>query len=131
MTVLAKQLLCPYRTAGYNERAVRLLGWFRLAESNGQGGLAIFLTFQDRETPDNRFSEARTRDALKIEKPLMFYKLGRFLQLLGLLILPIAMAGNMMDERLNLKQMLTLCGVGVAIAFGGFDLRSLEACLLG
>ena len=53
----------------------------------------------------------------------MRYKLGRLLQLLGLLILPIAMAGNMADQRLDLKQMLGLCGVGVVVFFIGWLLQ--------
>jgi hypothetical protein len=53
----------------------------------------------------------------------MLYKLGRILQLLGLLILPIAMAGNMADERLTLGQMLTVSGVGIAIFFIGWLLQ--------
>ena len=53
----------------------------------------------------------------------MLYKLGRLLQFLGLLILPIAMAGNMADQRLDLKQMLGLCGVGVVVFFVGWLLQ--------
>ena len=53
----------------------------------------------------------------------MLYKLGRFLQLLGLLILPIAMAGNMVDERLSLKHMLILAGAGVVVFFLGWLLQ--------
>jgi hypothetical protein len=53
----------------------------------------------------------------------MLYKLGRFLQLLGLLILPIAMAGNMVDERLSLKHMLFLAGAGVVVFFLGWLLQ--------
>ena len=52
----------------------------------------------------------------------MLYKLGRLLQLLGLLLLPIAMAGNL-AEHLDLKQMLSLCGVGVVVFFVGWLLQ--------
>ena len=52
----------------------------------------------------------------------MVYKLGRFLQLLGLLILPIAMAGQM-QERLSLKEMLVGCGIGMAVFFVGWLLQ--------
>lgn len=45
----------------------------------------------------------------------MLYKLGRGLQLLGLLILPIAIAGNVADpERVDLKQSLMMSSCGVA-----------------
>ena len=53
----------------------------------------------------------------------MLYKLGRILQLLGLLLLPIAMAGNMLDERLSLRQMLILVGVGIGVFFIGWLLQ--------
>jgi hypothetical protein len=50
----------------------------------------------------------------------MAYKLGRFLQFLGLfVILPVAMAGNL-AEKLDLKQMLVLCGGGVAVFYLGW-----------
>ena len=50
----------------------------------------------------------------------MLYKLGRFLQLAGLFILPVAMAGNMIDpQRMGVWPMLALAGVGVgAFALG-------------
>ena len=44
----------------------------------------------------------------------MAYKLGRFLQLVGLLILPIAIAGNV-NESLNLREMLTWATVGIGV----------------
>jgi hypothetical protein len=53
----------------------------------------------------------------------MLYKLGRALQLIGLLLLPIAMAGNMADERLTLGQMLMLSGAGIAIFVIGWLLQ--------
>jgi hypothetical protein len=53
----------------------------------------------------------------------MLYKFARLLQLVGLLLLPVAMAGNMADQRLDLKQMLGLCGVGVAVFFVGWMLQ--------
>jgi hypothetical protein len=44
------------------------------------------------------------------------YKLGRFLQLVGLILLPVAMAGNLApDTPVSLWRMLLLCGVGVAL----------------
>jgi hypothetical protein len=46
----------------------------------------------------------------------MLYKLGRLLQLLGLLILPVAIAGNVADPgRMDLKQSLGLSAVGVLV----------------
>ena len=53
----------------------------------------------------------------------MLYKLGRALQLIGLLLLPIAMAGNMADERLTLGQML-MVSVQVQSSMALFDLKS-------
>jgi hypothetical protein len=46
----------------------------------------------------------------------MLYKLGRFLQLLGLLILPAAVAGNVVrQEQMDLKMSLAISGLGVAV----------------
>jgi len=46
----------------------------------------------------------------------MLYKLGRFLQLVGMILLPVAIAGNLAREDLiDLKTSLTLSGIGVAI----------------
>jgi hypothetical protein len=44
----------------------------------------------------------------------MLYKLGRFLQLAGMVILPVAMAGNA-AEKLDLKQMLLLSLAGILV----------------
>ena len=53
----------------------------------------------------------------------MLYKLGRFLQFLGLfVILPVAMAGNL-AERLSLKDMLLLSAAGVGVFFLGWLLQ--------
>jgi len=52
----------------------------------------------------------------------MLYKLGRILQFLGLVILPAAIAGNM-AERLDLKESLTLSGIGVGVFFLGWLLQ--------
>jgi hypothetical protein len=48
----------------------------------------------------------------------MLYNLGRFLQLIGLLILPIAMAGEM-AESLSLGRMLVWACVGIGIFLFG------------
>ncbi len=46
----------------------------------------------------------------------MLYKIGRFLQLLGMILLPVAIAGEVMpDQRLNLRESLTLSAVGVVV----------------
>jgi hypothetical protein len=53
----------------------------------------------------------------------LFYRLGRLLQGLGLfVILPMAMAGNVL-EKLDLKQMLVLCVVGVSVFIVGWLLQ--------
>jgi hypothetical protein len=53
----------------------------------------------------------------------MLYKIGRLLQLAGLIILPIAMAGNMADERLGLKESLALSSLGVGVFAVGWLLQ--------
>jgi hypothetical protein len=53
----------------------------------------------------------------------MAYKLGRFLQFLGLfVILPLAMAGNL-AEKLDLREMLLLSGAGVGVFYLGWLLQ--------
>jgi hypothetical protein len=47
------------------------------------------------------------------------YKIGRFLQLLGMLILPLAIAGNL-AESLDLRESLTMSGIGVIVFFLGW-----------
>jgi hypothetical protein len=45
----------------------------------------------------------------------MLFRLGRFLQLVGLIILPVAIAGNLArPEEVDLKVSLTMSGIGVA-----------------
>jgi hypothetical protein len=45
----------------------------------------------------------------------MLYKLGRFLQLVGLILLPVAIAGNIApDKPLDLRASLTLSAIGMA-----------------
>jgi uncharacterized membrane protein YGL010W len=51
----------------------------------------------------------------------MLYKFGRFLQLLGMIILPVAITGNLAREDLiDLKTSLVLSGVGIAIFVVGW-----------
>jgi hypothetical protein len=54
----------------------------------------------------------------------MLYKLGRFLQLLGLLILPIAIAGNVArEEQIDLKVSLIMSSVGILLFFVGWMIQ--------
>jgi hypothetical protein len=53
----------------------------------------------------------------------MLYTVARVLQFLGLLILPIAIAGNLADERLNLKESLELSTAGIVIFAAGWLLQ--------
>lgn len=54
----------------------------------------------------------------------MVRKLGRFLQLAGLLILPAGMAGNMVDpQRVGVWPMLTIAAVGLVVFTIGWYLQ--------
>jgi hypothetical protein len=50
------------------------------------------------------------------------FALGRMLQLGGLLILPVAIAGEVL-QRLDLKQSLTLSGLGILLFSAGWLLQ--------
>lgn len=52
----------------------------------------------------------------------MLYKLGRLLQFAGLVILPVAIAGDM-AHKLEFKESLALSFVGVAVFFTGWLLQ--------
>ena len=52
----------------------------------------------------------------------MLYSLGRLLQFAGLIIIPVALAGNAL-ERLDLKEMLSLAGVGMMVFFIGYMIQ--------
>lgn len=52
----------------------------------------------------------------------MLYSIARFLQLAGLIILPIAISGNV-AEKLNLKESLSLSAVGVVLFIVGWSLQ--------
>jgi hypothetical protein len=52
----------------------------------------------------------------------MLYTLARLMQFAGLLILPVAMAGQV-EGSLDLRQMLTLTGVGIGVFFLGWLLQ--------
>lgn len=50
----------------------------------------------------------------------MLYQLGRFLQLLGLVILPVGVAGNMArPEEVTVKTTLAIGAAGVAVFYLG------------
>jgi len=70
--------------------------------------------------PAGRSCEKRRRADSRI----MVYKLGRLLQFVGLILLPVAMAGNLVPEQaVSLGNMLTLMIVGVMIFFLGWTLQ--------
>jgi hypothetical protein len=52
----------------------------------------------------------------------MLYRLGRVMQFVGLVILPIAISGNV-AERLDLRESLSLSAVGVLIFIAGWLLQ--------
>ena len=49
----------------------------------------------------------------------MLYKLGRFLQVVGMIVVPFAIAGNVL-ERLDVKDFLLVSAVGMGIFFLGW-----------
>ena len=57
----------------------------------------------------------------------MIYKLARLLQLAGLIIVPIGIAGNLAERNqepvLDLKQSLTISTIGCLVFFGGWLLQ--------
>jgi hypothetical protein len=57
----------------------------------------------------------------------MLYRLGRALQVVGMLILPVAIAGNLAGEPppLNLWASLKLSGVGVVVFIIGYGIQQL------
>ncbi len=52
----------------------------------------------------------------------MLYKIGRFLQFAGLIILPVAISGNV-AEKLDLKESLLLSSVGCLVFICGWLLQ--------
>jgi hypothetical protein len=50
------------------------------------------------------------------------HSVGRFLQLVGLIILPFAIAGNVV-EQLSLKESLTMSGIGILVFSLGWLLQ--------
>lgn len=51
-----------------------------------------------------------------------FYQAGRVFQFIGLIVLPLAISGNV-AEKLNLKESLIMSGVGMVIFFFGWLLQ--------
>jgi hypothetical protein len=45
----------------------------------------------------------------------MLYKIGRFLQLVGLILLPVAIAGNVAPDTLDLRASLTVSALGIMV----------------
>lgn len=57
----------------------------------------------------------------------MFYKLGRFLQIIGLTVLPLAIAGNLVDKphAIDLRTSLTMSAIGVIVFALGYLLQQM------
>jgi hypothetical protein len=56
----------------------------------------------------------------------MFYRLGRILQIMGMILLPIGMAGNILrPEVVSVQESLVCAGVGVAVFLAGWLLQQL------
>jgi hypothetical protein len=54
----------------------------------------------------------------------MLYKIGRFLQLLGLILLPVGMAGNLArPDEFGTKSVIVMLGVGSAVFALGYLLQ--------
>jgi len=54
----------------------------------------------------------------------MLYKLGRLLQILGMILLPLAIAGNLSPEPpLDLRESLTLSALGILVFGLGYFLQ--------
>lgn len=52
---------------------------------------------------------------------MMLYKVGRFLQLVGLLVTPFGIAGNVADPvRIDVKTSLVIAGAGMALFILGW-----------
>jgi hypothetical protein len=54
----------------------------------------------------------------------MLYKVGRFLQVVGMIVLPLGVAGNLArPDQIDVRTSLTISGVGVAIFVIGYLLQ--------
>jgi len=57
---------------------------------------------------------------------MLLYKAGRVLQVIGMIVLPVAIAGNLAPEQpLDLRQSLTLSGIGVGVFALGYLLQQI------
>jgi hypothetical protein len=55
---------------------------------------------------------------------MFLYKFGRALQVVGLIITPFGLAGNVLDpNRVDVKTSLAIAGVGIGIFFVGWVLQ--------
>ncbi len=52
----------------------------------------------------------------------MLYSIARLLQFAGLIVLPVAMAGNI-AEKLDLRQMFVVAGIGIGLFATGWLLQ--------
>jgi hypothetical protein len=52
----------------------------------------------------------------------MLYRIGRFMQFAGLIILPIAISGNV-AEKIDLRESLSLSAVGILLFIAGWLLQ--------
>jgi hypothetical protein len=54
----------------------------------------------------------------------ILYRLARMLQVIGMILLPLAIAGNLSPEKpLSLKASLTLSGIGIVVFIAGWLLQ--------
>jgi hypothetical protein len=54
----------------------------------------------------------------------MLYKIGRSLQVAGMIILPVGMAGNIVrPEQITVQESLTIAAVGIAVFAAGWLLQ--------
>jgi hypothetical protein len=72
--------------------------------------------------PDSRIAGATILAAGKGGAAKMLYRIGRFLQFAGLVLLPVGIAGNMADK-LDLRQSLSVSAVGIVVFIVGWSLQ--------
>jgi hypothetical protein len=55
---------------------------------------------------------------------MLLYKIGRFLQVVGMIVLPVGMIGNMADPvRVDIKTSLMIAGAGILLFTAGWLLQ--------
>jgi hypothetical protein len=73
---------------------------------------------------NNNGCDSLFRESTGQGRSVMLYKLGRFLQVVGMIMLPLAMAGNLVPEQqINAGKMLTLAFIGVAVFLLGYYMQ--------